>query len=117
MPAPLKTRYALALGVATAAVAVAVLVPPASASGPSSAGAAQDLAAARAATAADHDLATAQHAGYSILRDAAGIACIDEPTMGAMGVHYVDLPAVLDPTIAAGPPEALVYEPMKNGRM
>jgi hypothetical protein len=117
MPAPLKTRYAVALGVATAAVAIAVLVPGASASEPLSSGAAQDLAAARAATAADHELATARQAGYSILRDAAGIACIDEPTMGAMGVHYVDLPAVLDPTIHADHPEAVVYEPMRNGQM
>ena len=113
----MRTRYAVALGVAVAAMAVAVVVPGASASGPLTAGAAQDLAGARAATAADHDLATAQHAGYSILRDAAGIACIDEPTMGAMGVHYVDGAAVGDPAIDANHPEALVYEPTKNGRM
>ena len=113
----MRTRYAVALGVATAALAAVVLVPGASAEGPLSPDAAQDLAGARAATAAYHDLATAQHAGYSILRDAAGIACIAEPTMGAMGVHYVDLPAVLDPTIAADHPEAVVYEPTKNGRM
>jgi hypothetical protein len=112
-----RTRYAVALGVATAAVAVVVLIPGASASGPTSAGAAQDLAGARAATAADHDLATARHAGYSILRDAAGIACIDEPTMGAMGVHYVDFPAVGDPAINPDHPEALVYEPTRSGRM
>jgi hypothetical protein len=112
-----RTRYAAALGVAVAALAVAVLVPGASASAQLSSGAAQDLAAARAATAADHDLATARRAGYSVLRDAAGIACIDEPTMGAMGVHYVDGAAVGDPTIAPDHPEAVVYEPTKNGRM
>jgi len=112
-----RNRYAVALGVATAALAAAVLVPGASASEPPSPGAAQDLAGARAATAPYHELATAAHAGYSILRDAAGIACIDEPTMGAMGVHYVDLPAVLDPTIRADHPEALVYEPTKNAGM
>jgi hypothetical protein len=112
-----RTRYAVALGVATAAVAAAVLVPGASAGGPSSSGAAQDLASARAATAGDHQLATARQAGYSILRDAAGIACIDEPTMGAMGVHYVDGAAVGDPAVVPNHPEALVYEPTKNGRM
>jgi hypothetical protein len=112
-----RTRYAVALGFAVAAVAVAVVVPGASASGPSAPGAAQDLATARAATAADHDLATARRAGYSLLRDAAGIACIDEPTMGAMGVHYVDGAAVGDPAIDPGHPEAVVYEPTANGRM
>ena len=113
----MRTRYAVALGVATAALAAAVLVPGASAEGPSSSSAARDLASARAATAGDHQLASAQRAGYSILRDAAGIACIDEPTMGAMGVHYVDGTAVGDPAVVPDHPEALVYEPTKNGRM
>ena len=40
-------------------------------------------------------------AGYGLLVDAAGIACIDMPGMGAMGVHYVNGSlvgdAVLDP--------------------
>jgi hypothetical protein len=112
-----RTRYAVALGITVAGLAVAVLVPGAAASGPSSSAAARDLASARAATAPDHQLAVAGHAGYSLLRDAAGIACIDEPTMGAMGVHYVDFPAVGNPAIDADHPEALVYEPTKNGRM
>jgi hypothetical protein len=52
-------------------------------------------AAAHAVTAKYHSLDIAQKAGYSILADKAGIACIAEQemgamgSMGAMGVHYV----------------------------
>ena len=44
---------------------------------------------ARSATAKYHSLTVAKKAGYSILADSAGITCIAEPQMGAMGVHYV----------------------------
>lgn len=44
-------------------------------------------------------------AGYGLLVDAAGIACIDMPGMGAMGVHYVNGSlvgdAILDPLTPA----------------
>jgi hypothetical protein len=43
----------------------------------------------RSATAKYYSLSVAKKAGYSILADAAGITCIAEPQMGAMGVHYV----------------------------
>jgi hypothetical protein len=55
---------------------------------------------------ARHSLRVAKEAGYSILADAAGITCIAEPQMGAMGVHYVKGDLVKDPAIDAKHPEA-----------
>jgi hypothetical protein len=40
-------------------------------------------------TAKYQSLNVAKKSGYSILADTAGITCIAEPQMGAMGVHYV----------------------------
>ena len=56
---------------------------------------------ARSATAKYHSLTVAKKAGYSILADTAGITCIAEPQMGAMGVHYVRGDLVKDPAIDA----------------
>ncbi len=83
--------------------------------GPATASA--DLAVARDATAPFHRLDAAEDAGYGLFTDLAGIACIDKPGVGTMGVHYVNLAEVLDPEEDAATPEALVYEPTKNGRM
>ena len=69
-----------------------------------------DLAAARSATAGYHNA----HPGYSLLTDAAGIACIDNPA-GGMGVHYVNGALVADGVVSASRPELLVYEPLANG--
>jgi hypothetical protein len=73
------------------------------------------LALVRASTAAYHNLGIAQARGYSILADTAGKTCIDEPGMGAMGVHYVNGDLVGDPAIRAWQPEAMVYAPTANG--
>jgi hypothetical protein len=70
---------------------------------------------ARSATAKYYDLTVARKAGYSILADAAGITCIAEPQMGAMGVHYVKGDLVKDPAIDATHPEAVVYAPDRHG--
>jgi hypothetical protein len=72
---------------------------------------------ARAGTARYHDNATAQAAGYGLFKDAAGIACIDKPGVGTMGIHYVSSPLVGDAVVNAATPEALVYEPQANGRL
>jgi hypothetical protein len=82
--------------------------------GPASAGADQ-LAVARDGTAAFHDIGNAD--GYGLFTDAAGIACIDKPGVGTMGVHYVNGDLVGDPEEDAATPEALVYEPTRNGRL
>jgi hypothetical protein len=79
--------------------------------------AAADLAVVRDATAPFHRLAAAEDAGYGLFTDLAGIACIDKPGVGTMGVHYVNLAEVLNAEEDAATPEALVYEPTKNGRM
>jgi hypothetical protein len=72
------------------------------------------LWAARVATAKFHSIARAEAAGYGEFRDAAGIACIDDPA-GGMGVHYVNGDLVTDPRERATAPEALVYEPTRHG--
>ena len=72
---------------------------------------------ARSATAKYHSLTAAKKAGYSTLADSAGITCIAEPQMGAMGVHYVKGDLVKNPAIDATHPEALVYAPDRHGRL
>ncbi|MFI5274905.1 MAG: hypothetical protein ACHQ4H_17890 [Ktedonobacterales bacterium] len=75
------------------------------------------LAAVRAATAKFHHLDTATGAGYAELRDAAGIACIANPGVGAMGIHYVNGDLVGAGKINALTPQALVYEPRDDGQL
>jgi len=70
---------------------------------------------ARDATAAYTNQAAAQAAGYELLTDAAGIACIEEPGAGAMGIHYVKGALVQSGTIDPARPQALVYELQANG--
>jgi hypothetical protein len=70
---------------------------------------------ARSATAKYHSLTVADKDGYSILADSAGITCIAEPHMGAMGVHYVKGDLVKNPMIDPEHPEALVYAPDAHG--
>jgi hypothetical protein len=72
---------------------------------------------ARSATAKYHSLTVTKKASYSILADTAGITCIADPQMGAMGVHYVKGDLVKDPAIDATHPEALVYAPDGHGKL
>ena len=75
------------------------------------------LAAARAATARFHNLDAAEAAGHTVLvADLAGLTCIAEPGMGAMGFHYLD-PTLLDGSISATTPELLVYAPGPDGHL
>jgi hypothetical protein len=69
------------------------------------------------ATARFHDLDKAIEAGYSLrLPDLTGATCIAQPGEGAMGVHMVNV-SLLDSTIDATAPEALVYEPRADGTL
>jgi hypothetical protein len=68
----------------------------------------------RQATARFHDLSKAESAGYAEFRDENGIACIDLPGTGAMGVHYVKGSLVGDAVLDPNHPEALVYERRGN---
>ena len=63
------------------------------------------------------DVSGATNAGYAELRDAAGIACIEHPHHGGMGVHYVNGDLVRDAFLYPARPEALVYEPTANGKL
>lgn len=83
--------------------------------GPSQPG--SDLAAVRAATAQYHNLSAAHAGGYGLFPDAAGIACIDNPPVGGMGVHYVNLALVKSGKIDALKPQALVYAPGSDGQL
>lgn len=69
------------------------------------------FAATRNATAAFHDLAAAEAAGYGLFP-----GCFSDAT-GGMGVHYVDFSSVADGKVDPLKPEALVYEPQRGGGM
>ena len=75
------------------------------------------LAAVRAATSRFHMLDVAKAHQYAILKDAAGIACIANPGVGAMGVHFVNGDLVGSGQVNPLTPQALVYEPETNGQM
>jgi hypothetical protein len=72
------------------------------------------LAATRAATARYHDDAVAIADGYAPMG-----GCVENPVpgVGGMGVHYVNVPLLLNPSLDPERPEVLVYEPQQNGRM
>jgi hypothetical protein len=72
---------------------------------------------ARDATAVYADPAAALAGGYELLTDAASIACIDDPSMGAMGVHFVKGALVQGGKIDPARPQALVYEPQADGHL
>lgn len=72
---------------------------------------------ARDATAAYSDPTAALAAGYELLTDAAGLACIDQPGAGGMGVHYVKGTLVQSGTLDPARPQALVYEVQPGGQL
>ena len=78
-----------------------------------------DLARARAATAAFHQLDAATNgAGFGgPLEDLAGITCITNPGVGVMGIHYVNGKRVADAVLDPALPEVLVYQPLPNGKL
>ena len=69
-----------------------------------------ELAAVRQATARFHQLSAAEKAGYGVF-----YVCTDEPGQGAMGQHYVNGTLVGDAVLDPARPEAVIYEPKKNG--
>ncbi len=75
-----------------------------------------DLQAAIRGTAAFHNVAKAESAGYGEFTDAQGIACIENPGVGAMGIHYANGALVGDTELDPARPEVLVYEP-RHGRL
>ena len=119
-PNRLAPRWPLFVGLTILALTISVIPVAAAAGGQS------DVAGARAATAAFHDLDAADAAGYvALVADLQGITCI-ESADGGMGVHYLNpsLAPELDPNNAAAvaavdasTPELLVYAPGPNGQL
>jgi hypothetical protein len=72
---------------------------------------------ARDATAVYNDPTAALASGYELLTDAAGLACIDQPGAGAMGVHFVKGSLIQAGTLDPARPQAVVYEPGPDGRL
>ncbi len=72
------------------------------------------LAEARQGTAKFHNVSHAEAAGYGSTLDTLG--CFEKPGVGGMGVHYVNF-ELLDGTVDAANPEALVYEMRDNGQL
>jgi hypothetical protein len=73
-----------------------------------------ELAEARQATAKFHKVSHAEAAGYASTLDVLG--CFQNPGVGGMGVHYLN-GALLDGTVEASAPEALVYEMRDDGQL
>ncbi|PKV75248.1 hypothetical protein [Pontibacter ramchanderi] len=69
------------------------------------------LADIRSATARYHRIEEATAAGYVPFSP-----CVSHPVLGGMGYHYVN-PLLIDGNLDPRHPEALLYEPQKNGRM
>jgi hypothetical protein len=77
------------------------------------------LAAARHGTSSFHNVANAEAAGYgSTLGTIENpvLGCFENPGVGGMGVHYVN-GSLMDGTVDASAPEALVYEMRANGKL
>lgn len=73
----------------------------------------QQIAALRRMTAPFHRIEVAMAAGW----DTPLTPCLADPTEGAMGIHYGNVPFLIDPVPALLEPETLLYEPRKNGDM
>jgi len=74
----------------------------------------QPLDKVRDATEKFRKLSRAQAAGYNLVP---GLDhCFDNPGVGGMGYHYINT-ALLDATINARKPEAMVYASRRNGKL
>jgi hypothetical protein len=58
------------------------------------------------------DVAVAEHEGYGLQ-----FGCVSGPDYGAMGMHFVNFPLVLDGILDPTKPEIVIYEPQPNGRL
>ena len=58
------------------------------------------------------NVAAAEAEGYSLL-----FGCVSGEDSGAMGLHYVNMDLVADPTLDPTRPEIVIYEPLPNGRL
>lgn len=70
------------------------------------------IKAVREATYRFQDVRVAEAEGYSLM-----FGCVSGPDSGAMGLHYVNLPLVLDGVLDPSKPEIIIYEPLPNGKL
>ena len=99
-----------------AAVALGVVALLAPLTAPATAGTAHQVEVAKAATQDFTHTGAAKKAGYALLKDTAGIACIAMKGMGGMGVHYAN-GSLVDDKIQVRHPEAVVYRFTRNGHL
>jgi hypothetical protein len=66
----------------------------------------------REATERFRDVSAAERAGYHLQ-----FGCVSGPDAGAMGLHYVNFPLVMDGELDAAHPEIVIYEPTPSGRL
>ena len=57
-------------------------------------------------------VAAAEAAGYGL-----AFGCVSGPDAGAMGLHYANMPLVMDGEIDPEKPEIILYEPVGNGQV
>ncbi|MBW6472256.1 MAG: hypothetical protein K0B14_03945 [Anaerolineaceae bacterium] len=70
----------------------------------------KDLAAVRNATAKYHDVNNALADGFVPDHE-----CVFAPGLGGMGIHYINIDRIMDPTTNLLEPEILLYAPSGNG--
>jgi hypothetical protein len=70
------------------------------------------IQAVREATYRFQDVSVAQAAGYSLQ-----FGCVSGSDSGAMGMHFVNGPLVMDGVLDVTRPEIVIYEPLPNGRL
>jgi hypothetical protein len=58
------------------------------------------------------NVAVAEAEGYGLQ-----FGCVSGPDSGAMGLHYVNFPLVLDGVLDPTRPEIVIYEPLPNGKL
>jgi hypothetical protein len=58
------------------------------------------------------DVKVAEAEGYAL-----AFGCVSGGDYGAMGLHYVNFPLVLDGALDPTRPEIVIYEPLPNGRL
>jgi hypothetical protein len=57
-------------------------------------------------------VSVAKQAGYEL-----AFGCVSGPDYGAMGMHFVNFPLVLDGVLDPARPEIVIYEPLPNGHL
>jgi hypothetical protein len=64
----------------------------------------------REATERFREVSAAEAEGYKLM-----FGCVSGPDSGAMGLHYVNLPLVMDGELNPARPEIVIYEPTPGG--